>query len=70
MGAMASSFCGASGTKPSKGVFGTQSYIRDGVFAKKLTVLSIFEKKTRCPTGVQICRRENATFKQIIRNFP
>ena len=44
-GAIASSFHVAFCTKPSKGVSGTQSYIQDGAFRKKLTTLSIFAKK-------------------------
>ena len=43
-GAMASSFRGAFRTKGSKSVFGTQSYIKDGVYVKKLTALSTFAK--------------------------
>ena len=42
---MASSFRGAFYTKWSKSVFGTQSYIQDGAFVKKLTALSILTKK-------------------------
>ena len=46
---MASSFRGASYTKPSYGVFRTLSYIKDGAFAKKVKV---FLQKTRCSTEV------------------
>ena len=44
-GAMASSFRGAFCTKRSKGVFGTQSYIKDGVYAKKINGFKYFCKK-------------------------
>ena len=40
---MASSFRGAFCTKPSKGVFGTQSYIQDGPPVK----IGVFEKYFR-----------------------
>ena len=43
--AMASSFREASCTKRSKGVFGTHSYIKDGVYAKKFNGFKYFCKK-------------------------
>ena len=49
---MASSFRGAFYTKCSKGVFGTQSYIQDGTFVKKVNGLKYFNKRAKCLTGV------------------
>ena len=49
---MASSFCGASYTKRSKGVFGTQSYIQDWAFVKKVNGFKYFYKKAKCLAGV------------------
>ena len=61
-------------TKHPKGVFRTQSQIQDGVFAKKVNGFKYFCKKARCfdwslnmPSSSKVC--ENATFKQILRNF-
>ena len=49
---MASSFPGVFHTKCSKGVFGTQSYIQDGAFVKKVNGFKYFYKKAKCLTGV------------------
>ena len=49
---MASSFRGAFYKKYSKGVFGTQSYIQDGAFVKKVNGFKYFYKKAKCLTGV------------------
>ena len=70
---MASSFRGALCTKRSKGLFGTQSYIKDGVYAKNVNGFKYFCKKLGGWLGlimahfVKVC--ENTTFKQIIRNL-
>ena len=60
---MASSFRGAFCMKPSKGVFGAQSYIQDGAFAKKAKGLNV----PLSPSQQKVSK--NVTFKQIIRNF-
>ena len=49
--------------KPSKGVFGAQSYIQDGAFAKKAKGLNV----PLSPSQQKVSK--NVTFKQIIRNF-
>ena len=49
---MASSFRGASYTKPFNGVLRTLSYIQDGAFAKKVNDFKYFCQKARCLTGV------------------
>ena len=61
-GAMASSFHAGFCTKPYKGVSGTQSYIQDGAFRKKLTALSIFAKKL----GVWL-RSKYAVFRESLQ---
>ena len=70
---MASSFRGALCTKRSKSLFGTQSCIKDGVYAKNVNGFKYFCKKLGVwlglimPHSVKVC--ENTTFKQIIRNL-